>query len=98
MGYLLLEHRESRGQLFFGLEEIAGVDTDDRLVGGDHRRTGRAAEAREPLAGLPVFGDVFRKMRVVGGDNQGIIVPGLHPSPTCGQAFIIVHMPAGFFG
>ncbi len=59
MGYLLLEHGETRGQLVFGLEEIAGVDTDDRLVGGDHRRTGRAAEAREPLAGLPVFGDVF---------------------------------------
>ncbi|MNE04469.1 hypothetical protein D3C80_970030 [compost metagenome] len=65
-------------QLLLCLLPVAAVDPQPGKAGGDHQRTNRAMEPRKPLAPLPVTGQVFGKVGVGRGDQQGIDAPCRH--------------------
>ena len=65
-------------ELAFGLLPVAAVD-EKRGSALRHAQAGGAArEAREPGNGLPVFGNVFREMRIDDAADPGVKPPVLH--------------------
>jgi hypothetical protein len=62
----------SAGQLGFGLFPIAAVGEQGCLARRHEQRARRAREAAQPLSPLPVFGQVFRQVRVAAGQQCGL--------------------------
>ena len=88
--------------LFRGLEGVAAIDEQGRLVGQDHREAGRPGEAGEPSEPLGVGRHVFRLMLVgpghdeaVGADLAERRAQGFDPFRPLGVAGIVEGLEAG---
>ena len=71
--YLFFHQFEaSAGQLFRGLDEVAGVCPQGGLVGGYYCCACRTGKSTNPAACLPAFGDVLSGMWVGAGCDEGV--------------------------
>ena len=83
----LLHQRNARAvELTGGLDEVARVGPQQGLGGCHHQRAGRAVEAREVLAHLPVAGDVLALVRVGLRNYHGVDAVGGHQLPQFFEA------------
>ena len=58
------------GQLVLGLDPVAAVGEQRRVVERDGQRAHRAGEAGRPLAALPALGKVLREVRIARRDQR----------------------------
>ena len=78
-------------QLFVCSQEIARVGPEGSRIQGDHCRTRRAIEARDPLTAFPMLCHILTLMRIGTGENTSCQMLTAHHLTEVFQSLIYIH-------
>ena len=81
------QHDTRAAELLLGSKEVAGVGPERGSIHRDDDRASRAIEARDPLAALPVVGDILTIVCICAGEDESPQSLALHHLAERGYSF-----------